>query len=184
MGSASQDSALKPTAVAPEFRDVYRAEIPFVCKLLVRLGVEARFVDDLAHDVFVAAFQNFGAYDPSRPIRPWLLGIVYKRVLAFRSRASQQREIVASPPEAVDERPGADEAVAARQGRELIVRALATLDLEKRAVFVMHEIEACAMPEVAKALSIPLNTAYSRLRRARELFEAEVRRLRCDGGEA
>ncbi len=172
-----------PSTRVAEFREVYASEIPFVSRLLVRLGVEQRHVHDLAHDVFVAAFQGFDSYDRSRPLRPWLLGICYHRAQAFRARAEQQRELQVDYPEVADERPGVDEAIAERQGRELVLKGLDALDLEKRAVFTMHDIEGCAMPEVAEALSIPLNTAYSRLRRARELFKAETQRLRAGGGE-
>jgi RNA polymerase sigma-70 factor (ECF subfamily) len=61
--------------------------------------------------------------------------------------------------------------------------ALAQLGLDQRAVFVMHEMEGWSMPEVAGALSIPLNTGYSRLRLAREQVKEAVTRLRAQGGD-
>jgi RNA polymerase sigma-70 factor (ECF subfamily) len=67
--------------------------------------------------------------------------------------------------------------VAAQQQRQLLARALAALDLDKRAVLVMHDVDGHPMPEIAEALSIPLNTAYSRLRLAREQFAIAVRRM-------
>jgi hypothetical protein len=48
---------------------------------------------------------------------------------------------------------------------------------KKRAVFVAHELEGQAAPEIAAALGIPLNTVYSRLRVARDTFSKVVRRL-------
>ena len=67
----------------------------------------------------------------------------------------------------------------ARQGvRYQVLDALDVLDLDKRAVFVMHEIDGTPIPAVATALGIPVNTAYSRLRLAREAFTAQVKRLR------
>ena len=48
---------------------------------------------------------------------------------------------------------------------------LAGLDERKRAVFVLGALEEMSMPEVAAALSIPLNTAYTRLRSVRADFE-------------
>jgi len=44
-------------------------------------------------------------------------------------------------------------------------------------VFVLHEIDGEPIPAVAEALAIPVNTAYSRLRVAREEFSASVKRL-------
>lgn len=44
------------------------------------------------------------------------------------------------------------------------------LDDRKREVFVLGILEGLSVPEVAEALGVPLNTAYTRLRRARLEF--------------
>jgi RNA polymerase sigma-70 factor (ECF subfamily) len=59
--------------------------------------------------------------------------------------------------------------------------ALETLELGRRAVFILHALDECPMPEVARALGLPLNTAYSRLRLARADLALAVRRLRLKG---
>ena len=48
---------------------------------------------------------------------------------------------------------------------------LESLDPDKRAVFVMAELEQMTAPEIAVALSANANTVYSRLRAARIAFE-------------
>lgn len=58
-------------------------------------------------------------------------------------------------------------------------RALEAISLNNRAVFVMYEIDGMEMREIARTLEIPLNTAHSRLRLARGVFEAKVRELRA-----
>jgi RNA polymerase sigma-70 factor (ECF subfamily) len=42
-------------------------------------------------------------------------------------------------------------------------------------VFALVELEQLSVPEVAKILDLNLNTAYSRLRLARQAFEAALR---------
>jgi RNA polymerase sigma-70 factor (ECF subfamily) len=54
--------------------------------------------------------------------------------------------------------------------------ALATIDMGRRAVLVLHEIEEMTAPEIAHVLGIPLNTVYSRLRVARGELEQALRR--------
>ncbi len=71
---------------------------------------------------------------------------------------------------------------AQRAGR--VLAALDTLDLDRRVIFVMHEMDGTACPEIAEALGVPLNTVYSRLRLARQKFKAAIRRLRLKDGEA
>jgi RNA polymerase sigma-70 factor (ECF subfamily) len=59
------------------------------------------------------------------------------------------------------------------------MKALDGLDLDRRAVFVMHELDEIPVPEVANTLAIPLNTAYSRLRLARVDVAAAIQRFRA-----
>ena len=52
---------------------------------------------------------------------------------------------------------------------------LEQMDEDKRIVFALVELEQLAVPEVARMLDLKLNTAYSRLRLARQAFELAVR---------
>ena len=71
--------------------------------------------------------------------------------------------------------------VAARELRALIATALESIDMVRRGVFILHELDARPMAEIADALGIPLNTAYSRLRVAREEFTTTFRMLQRGG---
>ncbi|MBK7864176.1 MAG: RNA polymerase sigma factor [Archangiaceae bacterium] len=171
-----------PRPATAGFHDIYRSEVQYVANVVRRLGVSPAHIEDLTHDVFLAAYKRQDTYDPQRPIRPWLFGFAVKRVSAFRERAHLKREVAHDEvPDAADLAPTPDEQVASRQSRDLVLQALEALDTDKRAVFILHEIDGYAVPEVADALGVPLNTAYSRLRRGREMFEAEVRRLQKAG---
>ena len=48
---------------------------------------------------------------------------------------------------------------------------VAGLDDKKRDLFILAVLEEMTIPEVAAALAIPLNTAYTRLRSVRADFE-------------
>jgi hypothetical protein len=61
--------------------------------------------------------------------------------------------------------------------RALIATSLESIDIARRGVFILHELDAQPMVEIAQALGIPVNTAYSRLRVAREEFTATFRLL-------
>lgn len=157
-------------AVRPEFRAVYDAHFDFVWRSLRRFGVPERNVDDAAQDVFVVVHRKLDEYDPTRPLKPWLAGIAVRVASDHRRRASNVHEVM----EEVEPEPVAtlDSDVAARQ---IVRRLLDRLDPDRRAVFVLHELEGMTMPEIAEATGAPLNTCYSRLRLAREQLEKEVR---------
>jgi RNA polymerase sigma-70 factor (ECF subfamily) len=163
---------------ADAFRALFEAEGSYVLHALRRLGVAERDLDDVTHDVFIQVYRRLDDYDPARPVRPWLFGFAFRLASDYRRLARNRYERVDDAIERRDERPNAEHHVAAAQDRALVHAALEKLDLDKRAVFILHEIDEQPIPEVAAALGIPLNTAYSRLRAAREEFAVAVRRAR------
>jgi RNA polymerase sigma-70 factor (ECF subfamily) len=171
------DPLLGP-AKRPDFTTIFQTECSYMWNTLRRLGVQERDVEDVAHDVFVAVHRRLDSYDPTRPLKPWLFGIAFRVASDYRRLARHRRELMDDTFEAVDGAPPADEQLETEQARRLVLEALDALDLDKRAVFVMHELDGHAMPAIAIALGIPVNTAYSRLRLARETFATAVKRIR------
>lgn len=176
--TGSVDRAAAPGNEA--FEALFRRELGYVLATLRRLGVRPGDVEDLAHDVFVVAFRRLGDLDPARPPRPWLFGIALRVAADYRRLARHRYE------RSDDEQAGRTPAPDAPAGeqverRGLVQRGLDALDLDKRAVLILHDVEGHGMPEIAAALGIPLNTAYSRLRLARERFRRAVTDPR--GGE-
>jgi RNA polymerase sigma-70 factor (ECF subfamily) len=163
----------------PDFSTLYRCEFSYVWKTLRRLGAPARDLEDLAHDVFVVVHRHLGDYDSGRPLRPWLFGIAMRVLADFRRVLRNQCEIPAEVGDAVDAGPSPDAHLAESEARAMLMKALDGLDLDRRAVFVMHELDEMAAPEIAAVLAVPLNTVYSRLRLARSDVAASIRRLRA-----
>jgi len=174
------DVELSTESSLPDFREIFRSECSYVYHSLRRLGVHERDLEDVAHEVFLAIHKKLPEYDPARPLRPWIFAFAFRFAADYRKLARHRREKLhdrdeADPP---DNRESIDERIDAARSRQLVLDALETLDLEKRAVFVMHEIDGNAMPAIAAALGIPVNTAYSRLRLAREQFASAVKRIK------
>ena len=77
---------------------------------------------------------------------------------------------------------GAEDHAARREGAALLSAMLEELDEDKRAVFVLAELEGLSMPAIAEALGLNVNTAYARLRAARQDFERAVARAPARDG--
>jgi RNA polymerase sigma-70 factor (ECF subfamily) len=178
--TSDADAARSRTAA---FQRIFKAESSYVWNTLKRLGIPDRDVEDVAHDVFLTVYRRFDDFDSTRPVRPWLFGIAFRTASRYRELARNQREVMDDEHDPPDERPAADEQLVAHQARQVLHRALDTVDLDQRAAFVMHDIDGFSVPEIATALSIPLNTVYSRLRLARERVKTAVQRLRRRQGE-
>lgn len=166
------------------FRELFDSQFAYVWNALKRLGIQERDLEDVAQQVFLQVHAQLSSYDPSRPLRPWLFAFAFHAASNYRDLARHKVELSIVPPELHDPLPRADEQLITRQELELAERALKRVAIERRAVLLLHEVEGHTMPEIAESLNIPLNTAYSRLRLARQEYEQAVRRLRAQRGEA
>ena len=159
------------------FHAIFEAELRWMWTTLRRLGVRRSDLEDVTHDVFVQVYAKLATYDPDKPIRPWLFAFAYRTASDYRRLARHREDPNAEMDATRGTQPLPDELLAQREESELVHAALATLDLDRRAVLVGFALEGIAVTELAETLGIPLNTAYSRLRLAREDFTAAVRRL-------
>jgi RNA polymerase sigma-70 factor (ECF subfamily) len=165
------------------FRDVFEREFDYVWASLRRLGVHTRDLEDVAQDLFVQVNRRIGAYDPSRPIRPWLFAFAVRCASDWRRLARHRVEVLGRDGDDAAPTPGADEQLERMQDLNLVLRALESVELGRRAVFILHELDGCSMKDITESLGIALFTGYSRLRVAREEFTTAVRRLRSKEGE-
>lgn len=153
------------------FRDVWR--------VVRRFGVPEASADDAAQEVFIIASRKLDQIEPGRERR--FLHAVAVRVAANARRARDVRPENAESP-LIDRMlsPGLspEAALDQKQTRALLDSVLDELDDDLRTAFVLYELEGYSGPEVAELCEIPLGTATSRLRRAREAFSESVARLR------
>ncbi len=166
------------TPDAPDFRAICEAELPYVWSTLRRLGVREADRPDVAQEVFLVVHDILPDYDRARPLRPWLFGIAYRVALRANARAHHRRERYGVEVEPAAPTPGPDESLSQAQDRALVRAAVEQIEVRRRAVFILCDLDGHTVPDAATALSIPMNTAYSRLRRAREEFAVAVRALR------
>ena len=169
--------------VQPDFRELFETQFSYVWHVLKRLGVAERDLEDLTQQVFLQVHGQLPKFDGRRPLRPWLFSFAYNAASNYRALSRHRVELSVVPPEQTCPKAAADEQLITRQELELAELALSRVSLDRRAVLLLHEVEGHSMPEIAESLSIPLNTAYSRLRLAREEYEQAVRRLRAQRGE-
>ena len=157
----------------PSFREIFERELGFVYNTLRRLGIRDADLPDATQEVFATVAGVLGDYDPTRPLRPWLFGIAYRVGMRYLEVAHRRREVPSEIPDAPDSSPGADAAVEREETRDLARLALSKVEPSRRAVLILSHFEGLSVPEIAETLQIPVNTAYSRLHRARlELAEA------------
>jgi RNA polymerase sigma-70 factor (ECF subfamily) len=170
-----------PRRALPPFSEIYKQYLDFVWSSVKHLGVSGAAIDDVVQEIFIVISAKLHTVQQPDSLRSWIYGVVRRTVSGHR-RARKP-----------DERPGAVQAVELEQSLvagpatphevvehqaqlELLASLLAELDEPKREVFMLAELQEMPVPEIAEALDLPLNTAYSRLRAARAAFEAGLAR--------
>jgi RNA polymerase sigma-70 factor (ECF subfamily) len=157
----------------------FQSQVAYIFRTLRWLGARGAEIEDLAQEVFLALRQSWPRYDASRPLRPYLFGVAF-RVVSMHQR-KRLREVAFANLELHDFALNPDELLDAKQTRAIVLRAIEQVPLRRRAVLVMYDLDETPMDQVAAALSIPLFTAYSRLRKARCELRAAVRRQLAEG---
>jgi RNA polymerase sigma-70 factor (ECF subfamily) len=172
VGKLPFDAAPTEVLMAPRcsFDDLYRQHFSFVWRNLRRLGVPPALVEDAAQDTFIVVHRRLADLHSDASAKAWLFGIAvrvahdYRRTKKRKPTVNLETEIALSP-----ESSPFDKTATAEAGR-VLQRFLGTLDDDKRAVFVLAEMEELSAPEMSEALGVGVNTIYSRLRGARERF--------------
>jgi RNA polymerase sigma-70 factor, ECF subfamily len=175
VGDLPRAMAAKPKVVA-----LYEQHFDFAWRSLRRLGVAPGDLEDAVQDVFLIVHRRLGDFQGRSAIRSWIFGIAYRVAKIYRHKASRRRKgVTVEEAVLVCSRDTPEEARDHVQAAEQVQVLLDQLDDEKRAVFILAELEQLPAPDIALALGIPQNTVYSRLRLARAAFEAGLRRMQA-----
>lgn len=153
----------------------------FVWATLQRFGIQHPDLEDAFQDVFVVVQQRLPSFDWACPITTWLFAICRRVAASHRRRAHTRRERLG---EAVDDVPdparGPEEITSRREARLQIEGILEAMDLDRRAVFVMFELEEMPCDEIARLVGIPVGTVYSRLHAARKEFATLLKKSEAE----
>ena len=173
----SDPAEFRSGASEARLRQLMDTHFAFVWRSLRRLGLLGADADDGTQEVFLVA---------SRNLQRIMLGSEKKflfatavRVASTRRRSVKRRR--EEPLLAFDEHersePGPERLTEMSRARKDLQEILDGMNLEQRAPFILFELEELTVPEIASTLGIPIGTASSRLRAAREYFQAALRRL-------
>src|SRR6187402_520949 len=147
----------------------------FIWRLLRRLGLSTGGADDAAQHVFLVSAERILDIKLGSE-RSFLFGTALR---VARSQNRTDRRWVLEEDMDVRRSEGArpEERIDHQRAVDLMGRILDGMTLDLRTVFVLSELEGMTMPELAELLEIPVGTAASRLRRAREAFRTAVAEL-------
>jgi len=159
-----------------------RAHLAAVWRVLRRSGVPAADADDAAQKVFLVLSQKLKDVPQGRELSFLLRTAVLVASVTRRTQRRRREVSDPSPEERPSSMPTPEREVLQREALCQLDTILNEMDESLRVVFVLYEIEEMTMAAIAETLEIRQGTVASRLRRARERFEALAVGVRADGG--
>ncbi len=178
-----------PASTAPDERErlaaIYRQHFAFVWRSLRRLGTPEHGIEDAFQDVFLVVARRLEDFEGRSSVQTWLFSIAMRvvkthRRTAWRHRRKADRMVDDTP----SLRPAGAEPHTQREAQLMLASLLDELDQDKRATYVLIELEGMTAVEVANEFGLNVNTVNTRLRAARKLLRAAAaRHLAHSGGQ-
>ncbi len=161
-------------------QELLRLHYARVWRTLRQIGVDEACADDAAQEVFIVLSRKLADIREGSE-RSFLLSTAV-RVAANHRRTGRVRHEVVDEQAVEKERdpePNVEQLLDQKRMRRALDQLVDGWPDEIRTAFVLFELEGLSVPEIAEMTDTKQGTVASRLRRARELFQAGVKRLRA-----
>jgi len=169
----------EPAASGLSINSLVAQHYGFVWRILRGLGLSRTDAEDATQQVFMIAARKLDEIDPNRA-RSFVYGAALRVANNARRGLRRRREVLdyetSDEPEL--ESRGPEKMAELVQARLLLSQILDKLPENQRRVIVLAEIEQLEVPEIAALEGVPVGTAASRLRIAREKFRALLAGMR------
>ncbi len=157
------------------FETIVRRYTPVLYSLAFRMLGRGEEAEDAVQEILEKAYKNLPGFRINKRFFPWLytIGVNHLRSLERRRRRRSRLKIVSSQSERILESIASEQGNPVRQselreGERLAQKALETLRVEYREVFILRQIQNLSVQEVSEVLGIPEGTVKTYLHRARK----------------
>jgi len=142
--------------------------------------------EDLAQEVFIRAYRALASFRGDSSFYTWLFKIAVNAARNFLA-ASGRRPVLANvethvadqmdDPARLRDRDTPERELMRDQVEQMVMKTLNDLPAEMRTALTLREVDGLSYEEIAKALDCPIGTVRSRIFRAREAIDGQVRPL-------
>lgn len=132
--------------------------------------------DDAVQQTFVELFKSLSNYEGKSKFTTWLYRIAINVSIQFlRKRHSGIKADRLDPDFLPDS--GNNELVEKEELRKQISIALSSMEIRKRVVVILHDIEGRTMEEISEIIKVPLGTVKSRLFHGRDELRKKLKKV-------
>ena len=127
-------------------------------------------IEDLCHEVFVAAFLSLDQLREPQAFRSWLVSIAVRKARKLIARRKRWSFIRSVPPSDLPEQAAATSSQDVSDALRSTYRILSQLPVDDRIAFALRQVDGMELTAVAQATDVSLATAKRRILRARRRF--------------
>lgn len=168
-----------PASAEQSIRALVAEHHSFVWRILRGFGLSATDAEDATQQVFMIVARKLEDILPGRE-RAFVYGAALRVANNARRGLRRRREVTDEdePDTAAPESAGPERHTELAEARHLLTEILQELPEKLRRVLVLAEIEQLEVPEIAALEGLPVGTAASRLRVARQRFREQLAAVR------
>ena len=160
------------------FADLVRLHQSGLFRVVQNLVPDRHAVEDLAQDVFLAAYRNLSRYDAARgSFRAWLFTIARNRCVNHGKRERLRKHDAIDD---VSDHRNRGESLEQQEFFQQLDIALMELPFEQRAAFVLIELEQLSYQEAAQVEQTEVGTIKSRVHRAKKKLKSSLASFACE----
>ncbi|HOD11962.1 MAG TPA: sigma-70 family RNA polymerase sigma factor [Candidatus Omnitrophota bacterium] len=161
------------------FKEIYQAASPFVYSLALRIVPNSADAQEVTQDVFIKIYHHLSSFRFSSAFKTWIYRITVNTAINYHRKYAKEKQRRVNNEHVLDlasSSSSSDEKALQGDHEAQLNMLLGSLTLEHRACIVLREIEGLNYQQMASALSIPVNTVRSRLKRARQALLQAARK--------
>ncbi|MEM9458684.1 MAG: sigma-70 family RNA polymerase sigma factor [Myxococcota bacterium] len=162
----------------PSLEAIYRDHWRYVWRCARKMGIPDDRLDDVVQDVFIVIGNTLGSFEGRAKLRTWIYSITFRVAQEHHRKRAREQRADPGGSEGV-EAPSPEQHLERVEAASLLQSLLAELDDDQRLVFSMAELDGVSPQDIARQLSVSVNTVYSRLRLARRKLERAIERTRA-----
>ena len=167
------------------FADLVHRYQDRVYGMALRATGRAEDAEDVAQEVFLAAYRGLAGFKGDAEFSTWLYRIAWNRAadwLRRNRRPGRRTEPLDAAEEIADGGAGPDADLLRSEDRRRLARAVEGLEERYRAVIELLYFQDLPYEQMAAVLDVPVRTVETRLYRARRLLRTRLAGGRAGGG--
>ena len=155
------------------FEDLYRAYHPRLTRFLKTMLRSAPTVEEVLNDTLLVVWTHPDRYNGKSKVSTWIFAIAYRKALKALRRHDEPVEDKTAETRQSEEA-GPEQQLGQRQTQQALLKAMAELSHDHRAVVDLTYFHGAGYREIAEIMACPVDTVKTRMFHARRRLKTKL----------